>query len=180
MTLRVCYVIMLLVLQKNSLSASNNLLLQKLQSTRGPKAIPSLPQRVTVEFQIEKSVGCVRLLRVSRMVRFVIVEMFMSPRARNSDRAVDFDDAESFIISLVELNLIVGANNNAGNVLLSSLSLVEVKRAHASLVSVKLLFVSRFGIVEVLVLIVSRSIRVVGDAISVNMTFISELDMLGR
>lgn len=80
--------------------------------------------------------------------------MLERSRAGNTDRAINFDATKSLVIQLIKLDFIVGTNDDARNVLLASLSLVELEQAVATL-----RFIIR-SIVMTMVVVVVELLRV--------------------
>lgn len=130
---------------------------------------------MAVKFQVKEPVGGVRVSRVPRVDRLIVVQVLVGLRAGDADRPIDLHDPKALVIDLIELDLVVVADDDARNVLLARLPLVVLERADVARAS-EILLMLRVAIIKVFTLVLVVIARHIGDVL---VYVIVEFDMLG-
>lgn len=85
---------------------------------------------------------------------FGIIQVVKRSRAWKTDGTVDFHRSKTSVVSLAKLDFAITTDNDARDILLASLSLIILKRTHASFLSVVIMLLA-LRVVLILMLIVT-------------------------
>lgn len=136
---------------------------------------------MAVELQVEKAIGGVANIRIPRVDRLGVIQVFTCMRGTHArpQGGMNLYDSETSVVDLIKLHFVVAAHDNAWDIFLSSHSLVVLERTKRTMWC-GIFLRMRLLVINMVVILLFVLVLLLGSIEWVDYLVFAECDMVER